>query len=236
MMRRPQPTTAPVVVIKRKIVKPASALPVAEKPSPPAAAEAKPLGTNGAKKPALAKPEPVKPQPVQKSPPVPSEPVVPLTTPLPTVVTAQEPAHDPAPPSKKDREREEAYQLLCRLSETFPDVFVRDFDKPIRPLAIGIRHAVAALLPEIPAPKIGKAIGLYTALVRREYLTALGEGQSRINLEGISAGVPTEKEREAAKAQLAVWQEKWRERKKRQFGQVSQVGAVEAFALRVRPQ
>jgi sRNA-binding protein len=127
--------------------------------------------------------------------------------------------------------------LLCLLSETFPDVFVRDSGKPIRPLAIGIRHAVAALLPEIPAPKIGKAIGLYTALVRAAYLTALIEGQPRIDLEGNIAGVPTEAERERAKTELAVWQEKWLEKRKQQAklrrselksrktGQVDQVGA-----------
>jgi sRNA-binding protein len=241
MLRRPQPTTAPVVVIKRKIVKPASALPVAEKPSPPTAAVTKPPSANGTKKPTLAQPEtvkppPAKPLPAKQSPPVP--PVVPIAAPVPTAVAAQEPATEPTQPNRKERVRAEANALLDVLADRFPSTFVRDWDRPVRPLAIGTRQALAALLPEEPPWKISRAIGAYISRVRFDYLSALVAGQPRVDLEGNMAGVPTEEEREIARTQLAAWQEKRRERKKEQVrlrrselkshqsGQADHVGAA----------
>jgi RNA chaperone ProQ/FINO-like protein len=219
MLRRPPLTTAPPVVIRRKISKPASAKPGAEKPSTPTAAVTKPPSANGAKTPALAKseavkPPPAKPPPAKQSPPVPPAPVPSITASVLTAGAVPDPATGPSVPDKKEREREEAYQLLCRLSEKFPVVFARNRDQQVQPLEIGIRQKLVSLLPEENAKLVGKAIGLYTALVRFEYLSAIIEGQSRVDLAGNLGAVPTEEEREAARKQLAAWQEKRLARKK----------------------
>jgi sRNA-binding protein len=142
-------------------------------------------------------------------------------------------------PSKKEREREEADKLLDVLADRFPSTFVRDRDRPVRPLAVGTRQALAALLPEEPKWKISRAIGAYIARVQIDYLNALIAGEPRVDLAGTLGAVPTDIEREAAKKQLAAWQEKRRERKrlqekerrieqkKRQSDHVGSVGAPE---------
>jgi sRNA-binding protein len=238
MMRRTQLTAAPPVVIRKKLAKasPTKAAPVL--PSPKPAAAAKPPSTDGAEKPTLAKPKPVQPKQVQESPPVPAVPVVPIPAAVPTMVAVQEPVPEPTQPNKKERMRAEVAALLDVLADRFPSTFVRDRDRPIHPLAIGTRQALAALLPEEPKWKISRAINAYISRVRFEYLTALIAGLPRIDLEGKPGAVPTEEERERAKTELAEWQEKWRERrkqqasqrrldqKKRQSGQVDQSGAA----------
>src|SRR4029434_508692 len=117
-----------------------------------------------------------------------------------------------------------------------PQAFVRDWDRPVNPLEIGIRQKIASILPEEAPWKISRANALYNARVRREYFTAIVAGQPRIDLEGNPVAVPTAEEREIAKTQLATWREKQRERKKllvsqrrldqkkRQSGQVDQSG------------
>jgi sRNA-binding protein len=163
------------------------------------------------------KPQPEKPQPATQTPPVPVEPGA-LTTAA-VSPSPPTPAADPALPSKKERLRAEAEELLAVLAERFPLAFVRDWDRPVHPLAIGTRQALYALLPEQPKWKISRAINAYISRVRFEYLSALIEGQSRVDLEGNLGAEPTEAERERAKTELAEWQEKWRERKKQQAGQ-----------------
>jgi sRNA-binding protein len=146
------------------------------------------------------------------------------TVPLPTPAKVERGAAvvAPTPPvqqSKREAAAEEKYQLLCVLNERFPAAFVRDWDTPVSPLAIGTRQMVEALLPDVPAPAIGRAIGLHIAITRADYLTAIIEGRPRVDLYGAPVAEPTAEEREIARQQLTQWRERWREKKRQRLGQ-----------------
>jgi sRNA-binding protein len=171
------------------------------------------VATNGAAKPLLAATPTAANGAVAPAPAPPPA----VSVPVPPVPAAESaPLPDSSQPNKKEVERAAAYELLCTLHKCFPDTFVRDWDKPVRPFVTGVRRAVEALLPAVPKSRISKAISYYLSRVRLEYLQAIIDGHARIDLEGKEGAVPTEEEREAARQQLEQWRQRWRERKQQQ--------------------
>jgi ProP effector len=107
--------------------------------------------------------------------------------------------------------------ILSMLQARFPVAF----DKPRRPLAVGIREEVRALVPveELNEQKLQQALASHTGRVT--YLQAcLVDGARRIHLDGSDAGEVTEdgkriarEKLEAIEAQKLARQQKEAERK-----------------------
>lgn len=90
---------------------------------------------------------------------------------------------------------------LLLLQERFPAAF----DKPRRPLAVGIREEIRAAIPveELPDQKLQQALASHTG--RITYLQAcLADGARRVHLDGSDAGEVTEDGRRIAGEKLAA--------------------------------
>ena len=97
--------------------------------------------------------------------------------------------------NQKQRRAERTRAFLEQLMERYPDCFSNS-PEAIRPLAIGIQHAIRADLvadpdqDEPPGWLVRQALARYTR--QPAYLDATIEGRNRVNLDGSDAGAVTD--------------------------------------------
>jgi ProQ/FINO family len=219
MPRKVVPIAPPVVIVRKKAVRPTAA-PVQAQPTPgpsPASIKAK-----AAPPPALTA-KPVRPTTQPKTPPAP-QPVPrpqaapsPVSAPVPASAPPPTPAVETAPtgPSKKELEKQARRALLEVFRTRWPLAFPRDF-RQVRPFALGIHKDIAALLPEQPPQRIRAVIPVFQMLTGAGYYLAVLRGGPRYDLEGNPRGEVTAEEQEIAKRDLAAF---YARRKARQQAQ-----------------
>ena len=118
---------------------------------------------------------------------------------------------------KQENDHPAALGMIEKLSQRYPKTFTHE-PHGVRPLARGIREAIIADAPDLPASIVSQALAIYAAWL--PYMRACIAGAPRIDLSGDPAGVVTEKEAMYAVQRLAA-----RERK-RDEGRAEREAAV----------
>lgn len=118
---------------------------------------------------------------------------------------------------KQENDHPAALGMIEELCQRYPKTFTHE-PHDVRPLARGIREAIVADAPDLPASIVSQALAIYAAWL--PYMRACIAGAPRIDLSGDPAGVVTEKEAMYAVQRLAA-----RERK-RDEGRAEREGAV----------
>ena len=118
---------------------------------------------------------------------------------------------------KQENDHPVALAMIEELCQRYPKTFTHE-PHDVRPLARGIREAIVANAPDLPASIVSQALAIYAAGL--PYLRACIAGAPRVDLSGDPAGVVTEKEAMYAVQRLAA-----RERKCDK-GRVEREGAV----------
>ena len=117
---------------------------------------------------------------------------------------------------KQENDHPAALGMIEELCQRYPKTFTHE-PHDVRPLARGIREAIVADAPDLPASIVSQALAIYVAWL--PYMRACIAGAPRIDLSGNPAGVVTEKEAMYAVQRLAA-----RERKRE--GRAEREGAV----------
>jgi sRNA-binding protein len=91
--------------------------------------------------------------------------------------------------------------MIEELCQRYPKTFTHE-PHDVRPLARGIREAIVADAPDLPASIASQALAIYAAWL--SYMRACIAGAPRIDLSGDPAGVVTEKEAMYAVQRLAA--------------------------------
>jgi ProP effector len=201
----------PVVVIRRRPVAKAAVASPAAKPAvvkSTSVATAKPITA----KPVVAKQAPAQPvtaKPV--SPPVASPLAAPPKKPAPKPPT---PPEDPAVIAARRAARTEAIrgvlrEIMARWPHTFPP-----YPEPVRPLARGIVHLLAAQLPTVSKTRVHQAIGFWQRQRKALYLHTVIAGGPRYDLDGNPQGEVTPEEQERARRELVAWRADRREKRR----------------------
>jgi sRNA-binding protein len=118
---------------------------------------------------------------------------------------------------KQENDHPAALRMIEELCQRYPKIFTHE-PHDVRPLVRGIREAIVADAPDLPASIVSQALAIYVAWL--PYMRACIAGAPRIDLSGDPAGVVTEKEAMYAVQRLAA-----RERK-RDEGRAEREGAV----------
>ena len=118
---------------------------------------------------------------------------------------------------KQENDHPAALAMVEELCQRYPKTFTHE-PHDVRPLARGIREAIVADAPYLPASIVSEALAIYAAWL--PYMRACIADAPRIDLSGNPAGVVTEKEAMYAVQRLAA-----RERK-RDEGRAEREGAV----------
>jgi hypothetical protein len=192
--RKVVPKAPPVVVVRKKVAKPAPrALPAATPSSTPAKGTAPTSAYS-------EQPPPEVPQLETLSPPQPGPP--------PQVPAPESPPVSPgaaaAVPSKSQQEKLARRALLDVFLERWPQAFPRDF-RQITPWALGIHAELAAQLPAQPLGRIKAVLGLFQRLSGAGYLLAVLRGGPRYALDGSPRGAVTPEEHALAQRELAAF-------------------------------
>jgi sRNA-binding protein len=132
------------------------------------------------------------------------------------VETLTDTQETPQPLSKTRQREQDALDLLTRLGDAFPQVFVREWGAMPKPLAIGIRDDILARWPEVDPQTIKAAMRIYFARTCPLYWRAMKAGSPRYALDGSERGTVTEEQAEQARKDLALW---WERRKAKQKAQ-----------------
>jgi sRNA-binding protein len=108
--------------------------------------------------------------------------------------------------SRTKQREQEALELLTRLGDTFPKVFIREWGTMPVPLKAKIREDIVALWPDVPLETIKGALRLYMTRTIPLYWQALKAGAPRYGLDGSQQGEVTAEQQEQAEKELAAWQ------------------------------
>jgi sRNA-binding protein len=111
---------------------------------------------------------------------------------------------------KQENDHPAALGMIEELSQRYPKTFTHE-PHDVRPLARGIREAIVADAPDLPASIVSQALAIYAAWL--PYMHACIAGAPRIDLSGDPAGVVTEEEAMYAVQRLAARERKRDERR-----------------------
>jgi sRNA-binding protein len=111
---------------------------------------------------------------------------------------------------KQENDHPTALGMIEELCQRYPKTFTQ---KPydVRPLARGIREAIVADAPDLPASIVSQALAIYAAWL--PYMRACIAGAPRIDLSGKVVDVVTDKEATYAVQRLAAQERKRAARK-----------------------
>jgi ProP effector len=129
---------------------------------------------------------------------------------------------------KQENDHPAALVMIEELRQRYPKTFTHE-PHDVRPLARGIREAIVADAPDLPASIVSQALAIYAVWL--PYMRACIAGAPRIDLGGDPAGVVTEKEAMYAVQRLAA-----RERKRGEGRAEREAAVRKAQEARERPR
>lgn len=88
------------------------------------------------------------------------------------------------------------------------------YPEPVRPLARGIGHVLAAQLPTVSKAMVHKAISFWQHQRKALYLHRVIAGGPRYDLDGNPQGEVTPEEQERARSELVAWRAARREKQR----------------------